>query len=210
MNGYFIVLILLAIGGIAFFLAKQSDKKDKEKAQAYRPPPPPRDVTPTPPPAAEKPVEVVVNKPVVEPDPIPHTPTPGPVPSEPVPKGDDSQALYNFTVARKTKKINIADMRNLGARKFGDNSMQRVPNAVFRFEGDPSFTANIAKTSQFNKSVLYLCDKDGNVKGFCISAAGAKKSEKSIAYQSGSFAGGAYIVQTSDGSHSGAQYNRKR
>lgn len=203
-TGLIIGIIIVAVGGLLFVLLRK-DKKEAAPKSTYKPSPVviPEPVKPTP---IKDPPTPVYPEPAAPVEPTPTEPVAGPIPAAPTPKGTNPDALYQFTVARQTKVIDLSKFRNLGERTLGDNSMARVPNAVFRFEGNPSFGASIAKTSLFNKSVLYLCDKTGKVHGFCISAAGAKQAERAIAYESGSIEGGAYLVQASDGSHSGAQY----
>jgi len=212
MNTTIIVLSALAViaaAGYFLYWKDSKDDKDEEVLTPFPTPTPLPPVRPTPPQTG----------PVVEPAPAPAgpRPTPGPVPGPkptpppvaPAPKPDPT-ALYNFAVARKVKKIDFSKLRDIGEVQLGDNRVDRLTNVVFTFKDDASFYGYIAKDSHFNKSVIYLCNSTGRVFGFAISAPGAKAAERKVQYTKGRFKEGAYLVQVSDGTHTGSHFLRPR
>ena len=220
------VIVLLVFGYLTY-----KDKQKEKSKNKFIPPTvlPPIPTTEDPKPVVKEPVKVekpVITRPPKVDEPAPVEPEPPAIveppkagPKKPVggklpPRNPDPDGLWRANVARKTKNIPLVGSLKPRVFNFDKDrfSIPTLTKVAFRFEGDPSFQVGIALTSLFYSSVIYLCNEDGDVLDFCISAPGAPTNEMSITYNAldaegnPTIKGGAYIVQVADGQHSGAQY----
>lgn len=187
-----VLVILLAV--------RKSFKKDKKrevsagvKEPTVSTPPIPDDEYETPPESnPPHPVEDEVIPDDFRPPETPETPTPkkGEVFEYKVP---EEGHLANFDTAAKTKAISLVGIKPINKVIDGQVKMLKG-NRLYKFN-DVGFKAYIAKTSTFSYGVLYLCDKEGNVYDYSISAPGGKRNLK---YTKAMFKGNPYIFVASN------------
>lgn len=172
----------------------------------------------------EKPIEVVVEKaePPLTPPPVIEPPSPKPIP-EPTPtkpkkpnrKITTGESLWMPAVAAKTKQIDFSQFP--APVKMADAATNRPYKKDFHVLQFPNktFVGQLIKNSNFEYGVIYLCDKDGNVHDYAVSAEGAYTksdtgNQHEIVYVRNHFKGGVFVVQVSNGPECTARYMDKR
>jgi len=211
---WILILLILAAAGYYFYTEKKTKDRDRE---VLKPPP------------WEAPGKVGLVKPVKK-SPLKKTPPkttrppkagPKPPPDKPAPKGwyrqggfifrnPDPKALWNASVARNAKRIDFALIgKVLPEQDLGNINLDRLAFNVFRMP-DTDFSATMSLTSYLTKASMFLCDKSGKVYDYAIAAEGKYTKGVSISYKAGSFKGGPYVVQASDGISAGSTFSRRR